>query len=187
MKNKLIILSLGLIVFASNAQQDVPKQNAPAMSHGQMDHAAHMAQMQAQRQSEVAARGKDVMPFNLAATVHIFTKSKTGGIQRVVARNATDNQQVLLIREHLQEIQGQFLKGDFSGPMHIHGAQMPGLQELQVATAGQIALDYKEVKGGAELNYKTSNPQLVAALHKWFDAQVNDHGKDAIKGHNHKQ
>jgi hypothetical protein len=78
MKNKLIILSLGLIVFASNAQQDVPEQNAPPMSHGQMDHAAHMAQIQAQRQSE------------------------------------------------------------------------------------------------------------VAALHKWFDAQVSDHGKDAMKGHNHK-
>jgi hypothetical protein len=189
MKNKLIILSLGLIVFASNAQQDVPKQNAPAMSPGQMDHEAHMAhmaQMQAQRQSEVAARGKDVMPFNLAATVHTFTKSKTGGIQRVVARKATDTQQVQLIREHLQEIQGQFLKGDFSGPMHIHGAQMPGLQELQAATAGQIALDYKEVKGGAELNYKTSKPQLVAALHKWFDAQVSDHGKDAMAGHNHR-
>jgi len=98
----------------------------------------------------------------------------------------TDTQQVQLIREHLQVIQGQFLKGDFSGPMHIHGAQMPGLQELQAATAGQIALDYKEVKGGAELSYKTSNPQLVVALHKWFDAQVSDHGKDAKEGYSHK-
>jgi hypothetical protein len=83
-------------------------------------------------------------------------------------------------------VKGQFLKGDFSGPMHINGAQMPGLQELQAATAGQIALDYKEVKGGAELSYKTSNPQLVVALHKWFDAQVSDHGKDAKEGYNHK-
>ena len=186
MKNKLIILSLGLMVFASNAQQDVLKQNAPAMSHGQMDHAAHMAQMQAQRQSEVAERGKDVMPFDLSATVHIFTKSKSGGVQRVVARKATDTQQVQLIREHLQEIQGQFLKGDFSGPTHIHGAQMPGLAELQAATTGKIAIEYKEVKGGAELSYKTSDAQLVPALHKWFDAQFSDHGKDAMKGHNHK-
>lgn len=62
----------------------------------------------------------------------------------------------------------------------------PGLQELQAATAGHIALDYKEVKGGAELIYKTSNPQLVVALHKWFDAQVSDHGKDAKEGYSHK-
>ncbi len=187
MKSYLFILTFGFFASISFAQQGVQKPNLPLMDHGNMDHAAHMAQMQkAQRQAEVAERGKDVMPFDLSATVHIFTKSKSGGVQRVVARKKSDTKQVQLTREHLKEIQGQFLKGDFSGPTHIHGAQMPGLAELQAATTGQIAIEYKEVKGGAELSYKISDAQLVAALHKWFDAQVSDHGKDAMKGHNHK-
>jgi hypothetical protein len=186
MKTYLVILSVGMYASMSHAQQSLQNQNTPTMNHGQMDHATHMAQMQAQRQSEVAVRGKDVMPFDLSATVHIFTKSKSGGIQRVVARKLSDSKQVQLTREHLKEIQGQFVKGDFSGPTHIHGAQMPGLFELKSATAGQIAIEYREVKGGAEINYKTSDTQLVSALHKWFDAQVSDHGKDAMKNHNHK-
>jgi hypothetical protein len=156
-------------------------------AHAQgMDHAAHMAEMsRAQRQAEVAKRGVDVMPFSLPATTHIFTKSAQGGVQQVVARKAADVAQVKLVRQHLREIREQFLKGDFSGPDHIHGQSMPGLAELKLAQPGQIAIAYKDIRGGAQLVYKTSDAALVAALHKWFDAQLSDHGKDAMEGHDH--
>jgi hypothetical protein len=154
-------------------------------SHAQtMDHQKHMAAMaDAQRQAEVAQRGKTVMPFSLKATTHIFTKNAEGGTQRVVAKKANDAAQVKLVRQHLQEIKGQFLKGDFSGPTQIHGQGMPGLADLKAARSGEIAIDYKDVKGGAELTYKTSEAHLVAALHEWFDAQLADHGVDAMEGH----
>ena len=139
----------------------------------------------AQRQAEVAKLGADVMPFSLKATTHIFTKTAEGGVQRVVAKNAADAQQVKLVREHLREIQTQFLKGDFSGPTHIHGAEMPGLAELKAAKPGQVAIDYKDVDAGAELTYRTADAKLVAALHQWFDAQLSDHGADAMAGHMH--
>lgn len=162
---------------------------APAQTmdpHQHMDHQKHMAGMaDAQRQAEVAQRGKAVMPFSLKATTHIFTKNAEGGTQRVVARKANDAAQVKLVRQHLQEIKDQFLKGDFSGPTQIHGPGMPGLADLQAASPGQIAIGYKEVKGGAELTYKTSEAHLVAALHQWFDAQLSDHGADAMEGHMH--
>jgi len=151
-----------------------------------MDHAAHMKMMaQAQRQAQVSQLGKDVMPFALDATTHIFTKSETGGVQQVVAKAAGDEVQINLIRQHLHEIQTQFLKGDFSGPTHIHGQTMPGLADLKAANPGQIAIEYEEIKDGAELTYKTSDARMVAALHKWFDAQLSDHGKDAMEGHLH--
>jgi len=51
------------------------------------------------------------MPFSLAATTHIFTKTADGGIQQVVAKKTTDTAQAQMIRQHLQEIQAQFLKG----------------------------------------------------------------------------
>lgn len=157
-----------------------------AMDHHTMDHAAHMKMMaQAQRQAEVARLGKDVMPFNLAATTHIFTKSETGGTQQVVAKAAGDAAQITLIRQHLQDIQAQFLKGNFSGPSHIHGQAMPGLAELKAAKPGQIAIDYRDIQDGAELSYKTADARMVAALHQWFDAQLSDHGGDAMEGHVH--
>ena len=139
----------------------------------------------AQRQAEVAKLGADVMPFSLKATTHVFIKTAEGGVQRVVAKSAADAQQVKLVREHLRDIQKQFLKGDFSGPTHIHGAEMPGLADLKAAKPGQVAIDYKDVDAGAELTYRTTDAKLVAALHQWFDAQLSDHGADAMAGHMH--
>ncbi|MEO7952504.1 MAG: aspartate carbamoyltransferase [Polaromonas sp.] len=174
---KIIGATFALSVFAGGV-------HAQAMDHTNMDHADHMAAMaDAQRQAEVAGRGKDVMPFSVAATTHVFTKTAEGGVQQVVAKKSTNAAQVRLVRKHLQEIRDQFLKGDFSGPSHIHGQEMPGLADLKLAKPGQIGIVYKEVKGGAELAYNTSDASLVAALHKWFDAQLSDHGKDALEGH----
>ena len=143
------------------------------------------AAQDARRQAEVAKHGADVMPFSLKATTHIFTKTTDGGIQRVVAKSAADTAQIKFVREHLRDIQAQFLKGNFSGPTHIHGAEMPGLAELEAARPGQIAIDYRDVSGGAELSYRTTDARLVLAFHRWFDAQLSDHGPDAMAGHQH--
>ena len=137
------------------------------------------------RQKAVAERGADVMPFDLKATTHIFTKSSMGGTQQVVVKNASDTEQIGLIREHLKIIAAQFSKGDFSGPTRIHGAQMPGLAELKAAHPGEIKIQYRKLKAGAEIIYMTQNQKLIVALHKWFDAQLADHGHDAMAGHDH--
>jgi hypothetical protein len=139
----------------------------------------------AQRQADVAERGKDVMPFSLKDTTHVFTKTADGGIQRVVVKDVANADQTKLVRTHLREIEQQFRKGDFSGPSHIHGNDMPGLDALRTAKPGQIAIAYRNIDGGAELAYRTSDPKMVAALHKWFDAQLSDHGADAMEGHHH--
>jgi hypothetical protein len=139
----------------------------------------------ARRQAEVAERGKDVMPFSMEATTHIFTKTAEGGTQRVVVKNIADADQTKSVRVHLLEIKQQFMTGDFSAPSHIHGKNMPGLDELRSAKQAELAVNYRDVVGGAELAYRTSNPVIVAALHKWFDAQLSDHGTDAMEGHQH--
>ena len=144
-----------------------------------------MSQAEATRQEIVAARGIDVMPFSLKATTHVFTKTDRGGIQQVVAKDPKDVLQVRLTREHLQEIAAQFAKGDFTGPTHIHGAEMPGLQDLKQARPGEIDIQYTAIDGGGQVSFSTANPALVGALHKWFDAQLSDHGVDAMEGHHH--
>lgn len=176
---QVVAVSLLAAVCSAYAQS----MDAPMMGHQHMDHAAHMKMMeQADRQAGVAKRGHEVMPFSLAATTHIFTKTSEGGVQQVVTKKASDDAQVRLIRQHLQDIKTQFLGGDFSGPAHIHGQEMPGLAELRAAKSGQITIKYRDIKEGAELSYQTSDKKLVTALHQWFDAQLSDHGKDAKTG-----
>lgn len=139
------------------------------------------------RQAEVSMRGGEVMPFALKATTHIFTKTDDGGVQEVVAKNPQDTAQIRLIREHLRQIAGEFRKGDFSAPAEIHGMAMPGLAELKRAKPGEVDIRYQDLDNGGELRYSTRNPSLVAALHSWFDAQLSDHGADAMAGHMHDQ
>jgi hypothetical protein len=139
----------------------------------------------AQRQADIAQRGAQVMPFNLKATTHVFTKTADGGVQRVVAKDSADTAQVRLIRAHLKELQAQFRRGDFSDPAKIHGTDMPGLVQLSAARPGELTVDYKEISNGAQLTYRSDKPELVAAIGAWFDAQLSDHGADAMQGHMH--
>jgi hypothetical protein len=130
------------------------------------------------RQADVAARGQQVMPFDLARTTHRFSKTTTGGVQRVVAHNPADTIQIPLIRGHLRTEADKFTKGDFGDPTAIHGDQMPGVEKLAQA-ADRITVTYAELSDGATLTYDTTDRELVAALHAWFDAQVSDHGRHA--------
>jgi hypothetical protein len=159
---------------------------APAQSvHPKGATAEPARQASPERRRDVARRGADVMPFDLEATTHVFMKTARGGIQKVLVKNPSDMGQVRLVREHLREIQLQLEHGDFSGPAHIHGQEMPGLAELQAAPQGAISLAYQQVQAGAQLTYSTRDRKLVAALHSWFDAQLSDHGKDAMAAHQH--
>jgi hypothetical protein len=135
------------------------------------------------RQAEVAKRGADVMPFSHTATMHVFTKTTDGGTMSLITKDAADEQQIRMVRAHLQDMQGRFQKGDYSGPSHIHGDDMPGLAQLKAAKPGEIKVSYREVPAGAELHYRTADARLITALHDWIDAQLSDHGKDAMPGH----
>ncbi len=127
------------------------------------------------RQEEIERRGARVMPFSLERTVHVFSKTKNGGIQQVIAKDKSDTGQITLIREHLSMISKQFGQGNFSAPASIHGSDMPGLAELEKAQPGQIRILYKEIPVGAQITYSSTSPELVDAIHRWFDAQLADH------------
>jgi len=133
------------------------------------------------RQEEVAERGAEVMPFDLDETTHVFEPTETGGVQRVVADDPTDEKQVALIRGHLEEEAEAFRLGDLSDPAAIHGEDMPGLRELETGTE-RIEIRYSELSDGAQIEYETEDPALASALHEWFDAQLSDHGGHAAEG-----
>ena len=135
------------------------------------------------RQAHVAALGRQVMPFDLEQTTHVFQKMDDGGLQRVTAKDAGNHEQIELVQAHLQEIADKFQRGDFSDPTHIHGHQMPGLAELE-AGASQLEIRYTPLSDGGQIRYTTSQPELISAIHDWFEAQLSDHGNHAESGHN---
>ena len=135
----------------------------------------------ADRQAEVADRGAEVMPFDLDATTHTFDETEDGGVQTVTADDPADAEQVELIRRHLREEREKFAAGNFDDPARIHGEDMPGVAEL-AAGYDRIAVTYAEHPAGAVLTYTTDDPELVEAVHAWFDRQVMDHGEHAEGG-----
>ena len=130
------------------------------------------------RLDEVTQRGRQVMPFNLEQTQHVFNKTAHGGIQQVVAKQQTDALQIQLIRQHLSAISQAFQRGDFTAQRQIHGNDMPGLADMQQAYA-QIAFVYRELPNGAEIEYSSEASVLVDAIHRYFNAQLSDHAGHA--------
>lgn len=131
------------------------------------------------RQAQVAARGAQVMPFDLEQTIHVFQRLDDGGRQTVTVKDPTNAPQIALIQSHLQHEADKFRRGDFSDPAYIHGEEMPGLAELKAGFA-QVDIRYTALPNGGEIRYTTTDPDLVMALHRWFRAQVSEHGRHAV-------
>ena len=121
------------------------------------------------------------MPFDLEQTMHLFQPLADGGRQTVTVKDPANSQQIALIQAHLQKEAAKFQQGDFSDPATIHGEDIPGLAALQ-AGARQIEIQYTPLPNGAQIQYTTQDPALIAALHQWFAAQRSDHGHHAV-GH----
>jgi hypothetical protein len=130
------------------------------------------------KQEHVHHMGGNVMPFDLAKTTHVFRMTDTGGVQRVIVKAASETDQVAMIQQHLKHEAEAFQRGEYSDPATLHGAGMPGLKELQTG-AKQIKISYSALPNGAEINFKTTDRHLLTAVHRWFGAQLSEHGADA--------
>jgi hypothetical protein len=160
------LITLGLIValasIPSNAQHSMP---GMTMDPG------------------FAKRERKVMPFSLEVTLHTFKNANNGGTELVTVKNTKDSKNLALIRSHLLKESKKFSRGDFSDPAYLHGKNMPGLAQVSAgAKAGHIKITYSSLPTGAQLRYITTDAKLVSAIHAWFFAQVNEHGKHAKVG-----
>lgn len=129
-------------------------------------------------QERVHQKSHHVMPFEMSKTVHVFKMTEAGGIQRVLSRDLGDAGQISLIRQHLKHEAKKFRHGDYSDPSRLHGADMPGLAELQANPSG-VKVSYAELPAGARLSFETDDRGLLTAIHRWFGAQLSEHGADA--------
>jgi len=132
-------------------------------------------------QERVHRMSHTVMPFEMSKTIHVFKMTETGGILRVLVRDPDDTGQVALIRGHLAHEAAKFQRGDYGDPGKLHGPDMPGLRELE-ANASRIRTSCHEIPGGAEIRFETEDIHLITAIHRWFGAQLSEHGTDARAG-----
>src|ERR1700689_3472770 len=73
-------------------------------------------------QEHVHGMSHSVMPFDMAKTTHVFRMTETGGVQRVVLKDRSYADQVVLIQQHLRKEAERFQHGDYSDPAELHGA-----------------------------------------------------------------
>jgi hypothetical protein len=153
---------------------------APARAqHAGHAHGAHAGHSAApSRTADIAARGRQVMRFDLDRSVHVFRRTPDGGTQSVISKDGAADQ-VRLIRAHLKTEAAAFALDDYSSPALVHGKTMPGLRELASAR-GQVRAHYEPIRNGARIRFVAREPALVRALHRWFGAQVTDHGAHAM-------
>lgn len=139
----------------------------------------HLAPLGAQTtQSHVHDMSHTVMPFDMSKTKHVFSMTESGGVQRVVVRDKADKNQIGLVQQHLQHEAEAFQKGNFSDPAHLHGTTMPGLEDVKKGVE-KIIVKYTPLPEGAQISFDTNDMHLVTAIHRWFGAQLSEHGADA--------
>jgi len=130
-------------------------------------------------QERVHAHGAHVMGFDQDRTLHLFQMTEDGGVQQVVVRgDATDAELVGHIQHHLAIEASAFQRGDFSDPAALHGQAMAGLEDLQQG-ASRVEVTYRPLPRGAEIRFRTDDIHLITAVHRWFGAQLSEHGADA--------
>ncbi len=96
-----------------------------------------------------------------------------------MVKDAKDKNQISLIRQHLRHEAAAFERGNYADPKSLHGATMPGVSELE-SNHTEITVSYSELPLGAALNFTTRDQHLVTAIHRWFGAQLSEHGADAL-------
>ncbi|MGZ5052920.1 MAG: aspartate carbamoyltransferase [Methylobacter sp.] len=133
--------------------------------------------------TEKNASSSQLVPYDTQQALESFSKTVHGGIMHIVAKPADNAQQIKLIQQYLRQTAEQYKKGDFSSTERFHGPDMPGLAQMKAAKTGDIRYDFQVLPNGGQIHFSTEYPQLLTALHHWFDAQIAEHGSSALSGH----
>lgn len=122
----------------------------------------------------VNERGDRVMGFDHQKTTHHFLLYTDGGAIEVTANDAADGESRDQIRKHLGHIARMFADGNFKAPMLIHDEVPPGVPVMQRLNS-EIKYDFEETERGARVRVRTSNPEVLSAVHEFLRFQIKDH------------
>lgn len=158
-----------ILLLAWNPGHSCPlhaEHQAAAHEHGGHAGAEHFA--------GVDRRGDEIMGFSHQRTAHHFLVKPEGGTIQVEIKDAGDAESLRQIRSHLAEVARQLSAGDFSMPRAIHDRVLPGVPEM-IQRKDAIAYRFEELEKGGRVVIRTSDPDALAAIHAFLEAQIGDH------------
>lgn len=119
-------------------------------------------------------RGEAGMGFSQTATGHHFLIQPAGGVIQVETKSPDDTNERDNIRHHLAHIAQAFANADFDIPMFVHDSVPPGVPEMKELRQ-KITYSFQETPAGGQVVIRTSDPQALAAIHKFLRYQIEQH------------
>jgi hypothetical protein len=118
-------------------------------------------------------RGKMAMGVDQYTSTHRFETTSDGG-RIELQRDTADSLGIVQIRAHMKLIQHSFQAGDFSTPAFVHMRDMPGTDVMK-AKKDLITYAYADLPHGGEVRITTNDPEALAAIKQFMEAQLMDH------------
>jgi hypothetical protein len=169
MNRKILAFAFFAFVFPAFAPAQDP---SPSPEEKHKDSEAMCPMHQAH--SKMNERGEKGMGFSQTATTHHFFLSSQGGIIQVEAKDPKDTATRDTIRTHLAHIAHAFASGDFDIPTFVHDSMPPGAPEMKERKA-KISYAFEEKPNGGRVIISTSDPESLAAIHKFLRFQIEQH------------
>lgn len=135
------------------------------------DHAAHHPSDSAF--AAVQRRGAEVMGVDQATSRHVFEPLRDGGRIELV-RLVDDTAGTAQIRRHLRDVAERFSRGDFTAPFLVHDRAVPGT-DVMAARRERIRYTVRDLPRGGEIRILSTDPDAVAAIHRFLAFQRRDH------------
>ena len=135
---------------------------------------AGTSQMSSQHHDAVDRRGAQIMGFDQQKTTHHFLLFEDGGAIDVAVKDPSDTANLDAIRSHLPHIATMFADGRFDAPMLVHGTAVPGTAEL-IRLKDRVRYQYVQTPNGGRVDITTSDPDAVAAVHRFLRFQISEH------------
>lgn len=148
------------------------------------DHAAHQAQMAAERARREAAahdssfaslqvRGAEAMGVDQYTSSHVFEDLPDGG--RIELQTDRDDPAgAARIRDHLRAIARAFAAGDFATPGFVHADEVPGTRVLAERRAS-VTYAFAPLPRGGEVRITTRDAAALGALREFLAYQRQEH------------
>ncbi|HSN17442.1 MAG TPA: hypothetical protein VLV87_04460 [Gammaproteobacteria bacterium] len=112
-----------------------------------------------------AAPAKPATPIDAKNSTRAFQKTTMGGIQQLLAKDPNDKALVTAIRDSMEAEAARFGTGDY-------GKDTPGARYLSMIKPGQLRITYRQVPGGAAVDYQGRDAATIDAIHKWLDVEI---------------
>jgi plastocyanin len=119
-------------------------------------------------------RGNIAMGFDQNKIRHHFIPTANGGNIVITSLNTNDTKTINQIREHIKDIQNDFLKGNFTKPFFIHAQEVPGTK-IMSEKKDLINYSVNDLSNGSALILKTKDKEVLNAIHQFLTFQNAQH------------